>query len=609
MSEDITVVDTISDETGESGSAEAASSDTESSYYAPTATQESESQEVTSVPTVVIEEGTTWADRIAAESNDDLSSRATSFDVIQLSTTGAFLAGAKRFGDAGIFAGADGGKWKFSVGDGSTYYMQWNGTSLTVSGDVLIATSSLQAGHLIETGWEVAVASDGKLYPTRINSVSATATAGIYTNTVTTHGAGNLRFFNMSDTVKVILTSCGSGGGGVNARSRIYRAAITPTTTSSATVTVANLSGTTELSSDAVKINATTLFCVHQLNSLVASGVLVTGLDTTITVNAATTLSSNARGVSCSYYSATQAVVFYQDNATNQLKAQAPTWSGTTVSAGSETVLSTETGNTYVLSSIRFGTSQYYLLVYQETSANDLLFRIVQFNGSTFSAGSAVTISGTSGFSNYQSMSTVSVDDTYATISYNDNGTAKVAVVSHSGTVGTLNSATSFGTAQSNVAVHSYSFGKYTHTLSFLSGATTLSTYAYDVDGTTITQLGSALSTTTSASGGSQAICGRWNPTTGMLFYSDTTSTVRYEMDSVTFANNYSSSFFGISQAQIAKNAYGPVVYLGYATIPASAGLSSGVIYYLDTDGQFSVYNVSQGRACFSISATTVAVK
>lgn len=478
----------------------------------------------------------------------------------------------------------------------------------TIFGRYAVSDGNQTAGHKIDSGSQVSLQSDGLIYPCRVNSVSA-----VDTNVSTITDASLLSaqeqrsvFLDISDTVKLVVSS----GDPLSAT----RVAITPTTTTSATSTWTVVDNDTATwMADAIDIGGNSVAVAASCGSSEPMmSVILSGLDTTVTVGTEVDVGATveANGVAMAPYSSTEYLVFFTLQSGDDLvKVVNPTFSGTTITDGTVTTLVNGGGSgTYIMySACRFGSTDYYMLVY--SIGTDVVCRVVLYNGSSsYTVGSAAAVITTSN-TIAKGAHSISVDENTVVLGYNDAGTQKLVVLTRSGTVASVGTPVTVGTSNSTSDMTGlYAWDKYTITFAHKSAANATKFYLYTIDGLTPTLLGSALTVShTSNSTAGFNVMGRWNPTKGMaVYFHQNGATEEIKVSSVTLANNF-DTFAGIARQDIQKNFRGHVTYSGYCD--TVSGLTAGVTYYRDTETGYSTYNVSQGEVGVAISATEITIK
>lgn len=533
-----------------------------------------------------------------------LSSRTTNYNVVDI--VDAIRLGAKFFRDVGIWGGVDANKYKFSIRGTGAEEFSWDGENLTIVGDLTVK-NQFTAGHAIDAGNTVAFDSSvSKVFQTRINDIEGVNTALTSSNLFAQYPVGKNRFFDMSDTVKVIVMS---GGGGSDV-SVIVRIAVDPEDPTAGTVTSASVQASSELDTDAFRLDATQVFAVNLgtgANREPRAGI-ISGLDTTITVNATANLSSDdGTGIACAPRSSSVALAFYSKAGNASAFSQAPTISGTTVTAAAEQTLFTAGATLTIKGAKRFGDTDFYLLVYEY--GGNTYCRVVQFDGSTWAVGSEVSVAAAA---IGKGCSFGYFDDTTVTLGYNDGTNHKLVVITRSGTTPTVGSATTIQAAVfSGDATTLYQWGKYTYGLGLLQSTTNMRFYAIDLDGTSFATLGDVLNVTlaNATASGAMGVLGRFSPTKGLIVYTGSSgvgnnNTVFFS--TVNLGTNF-DNYIGISDAAIAKDATGNVTVLGVNE--AVTGLTGGQAYYLDTDEHYTTVNIQQGRSGVALSATKIVVK
>lgn len=498
----------------------------------------------------------------------------------------------------GIFMGRDADTYKFSVGDPTGEYMAFDGSALVSTN--MRQTTSLTLGANVEAGWLASVnASSGKAEPSRMNSVSSVNTTFGTTDTVTASLAIPMKSASMSDTVKVgVLCDANTTGSQVI---KIYRHAFTPTTPTADTITNGTVfSSCYGKKVDMTKLSSTSVYVagapfVSSAEALQAK--IVSGLDTTITVNSATTIfSGTAIAPQCAKYTATEVLHIYgKSSPTTSLFVKNATISGTTITAGSESTLLTTASAVTPVAIEQFGTTGYFAAVYGYGS--NFYVSPFSYNGSTYTVGTEVSIAA---YGSGNTGQLCQIDDTRLALIYNDGTNFKVCILSRTANTITV------GTAVTVVAVgHVSAYPCITRISGSVvavgvMGSTENEAYLFSYSGTTVALLGSGLAT-----GGTKMgiTLQKFNPTT-LLCIECNSGTVTGR--SLTCANNY-STFVGFFLADGSTDETGNVVVTGTYDI---TGLTTGTTYYRDCDeANTTTYNVSQGSTGIALSTSRLSIR
>lgn len=529
-----------------------------------------------------------------------LSSEKTVSDALMISSKGKLQLGAHGFQKGkGMWAGRDGNVYKLFVGDNDGNSVSFDGTDLTSSS--LILNTKLTAGSTLQAGWQTALSpSDGKVYPTRLDSISSTNTTIYGGPSVASQFQGPFLSFDMSETVKVAVCS-----GNDNNKSVVIRLPIDPTDPTATAGSSADIETSSEAQTDAFKIDATQLFVasVGTSGSQEVYGRIISGLDTTITVGTAATLyNGDSSSTCCEQYNSSTALVFYNKNTSPFTKVfgQNPTWSGTTVSAGTETELFTAGAAVEVKGAYRFGSSNSYILTY--TYSNQIYARLVSFDGSSWTVSGTETALGTNTAGEGWT-SALHIDDTNIIVFYNDGTNIEHRLVTLS------NGALSFGSAtaiQSATNTDDYP-GIYkfsgANAILTVANSTNVRSYMLGLSGTTFTTLGSTLDVSAGGGPGS-AVAVKHSATHFILIYS--TSTPAILCVTINCANNY-DEFIGFATADVDAEVSTDITYNGL--VKGLSGLTTSTTYYVGPAESLTTYDLSQGRVGKALSSTSLIIQ
>lgn len=551
------------------------------------------------------------------------------------SITGAFsILGALTIGTAGSISSGqtnyntgtgywfdyNSGSPRFSIGDATYNFITWDNTTFTVSGNIALVDSSLIAGHALDAGIPVVVSSsDNKVYHTRINDISSRDISSTTAATFSATGDlahGPIRYIELSSGLVVVSLSSQINGGATEDSISIEKLAFSPSVTTSLTRTSILNSGSAARGNDMCKLSSTSVAFVTMRDSdLDFDANIITAIDTTPVVangGSATVLASaiTVTSIGCASYSSTKFVAAYTKSGSNVVFFQPPTISAGVVVAGSDTSLFTPASAPVICGIGQFGDSQaggtlFYLIVY--AYGGNSFCRVIQFDGTTFTVGSEVSFA--SGVTIRQNACFAYSDTSTLVVAYNDATNQKLVCVTRSSTTPTVNTAVTMHAvvgAQDTPSV--YRFSKYTFTAGSPSSAGVTKFYIFDLDGTTLTQLGSVFSCNFINNNTMQsAILAKWNAETGLMYFMDGTAagTTFSNYYSSTLANNY-SQFVGISVLAAAKNATIPITFIGTNT--AVTGLTAGTTYYTDCETTSSL-DLGNQRVGIAVSSTKIIVK
>lgn len=476
------------------------------------------------------------------------------------SSLASYRAPTRIGGGSGQYLSRVGGRAKF---DGRTSYSE------------LVTTL-----ENVEKGDAVITSTNGDIETTAATNIGDTSSNAAATTTSTANSTTRDEVLDISATVK-LQVGVRSGGTGAAYSNRIV---VVPSTGVITSCTQATISTTTAFEAiDASKLSATTAIVVYGDNATsTIYGKILSGLDTTTTVGAEQTLTTagdvpeNALAVVA--HSATAATLFYRNASNDDIEALALSISGATITAGATaTIVSDGAGASvlYPFKCVRFGTSDFYLLTYVDTTGGTNVHKAIcgSYIDSTWSFGSAVTL---------QSIATVNVidadyfDDKFAIVAYKNSTSHRLTALNRVGTIltaGTQLNLLSGGSA--NEIVNIARLGKYTVCVGCGDNEIALVRRSGNT-GLTLAQEGSTTTLATVAD--TIAVPVYFGPNYVCIVYYRT----NYTAYSYALTTNY-SSVFGIAGRTALASRGASAILSGYS--PHHTGLTVNTIYYAGIDG------------------------
>lgn len=498
----------------------------------------------------------------------------------------------------GFYIGNDSGTPKFSIGDGSTNYVTWNGTTLSVTGS-LSAQTVLVAGQAIDAGNNVSLnSSDNKVYRTRVTALGSESSTTI-SNGGTVTAEAHHKFLSISSTVKVFAKIDDTADG-----CSIDRIVIDPTTsgvTSASATTITSAITSPAISIDMIKISDTVAVIAYASATQVFVKVL-SGLDTTVTQGTEVELTASGAGggVSIASVSATEMVVFYYVSGT-EVRGRKVTLSGTTLTGSTaSTVYSTATTQ-IVLSAVQFSTAATYCVLFSESTTNSRAIAAT-YSGGSLTPGTAISL----GAFDVVAVSSDFIDTTNIIVSYkrNSNNELYAQVITTAGTVLTAGTALNVATSSSLGDITLGKLGKYTYVASY-KGTSSTSVYnvnLLEVVGTTVSSLNTA---TTSISPTSRISGSCYHSPAYVLLGCYDNAGPRMSFTTFALTNNY-LTWVGVAVASAAAAAN--CTFISHGISDDASGLTAGNLYYTDIDGGYTTLT-NGTRVGFSTSTTNVIVR
>lgn len=475
-------------------------------------------------------------------------------------------------------------------------------TGASISGTISLA-QTFTAGWDITQGEVAAIEADGKTYPPRYTANFVDLAASV---TLTTAGTSATRgdacivgHVETAATFKCTALGVVAYGGNV-----IYKASVV---TNSPVAFATQTEGTVAAGSDGrvCSVLDTTALASY-ITGTTATGKVISGLNASISVNGATTISANALTPRIVRHSSTIVACAYIDTATGNLNARILTVGATTFTASAATTLVATVGAT-VTDFKRFGTTNYYMISYQDTSNNQSVV-CVEFDGSTFTAGTPVVhVATTSGrFLEIDGLDSTRMIVLYLTDS-NCIGTvfSRSTLTLSSGTPVTLKSDAP-NPYNVNNRVDVVALGQDTFAFFYPTSSANVSNFALGrVTSTVPSNLGSVYAESQS----NETVCNvlKYNPIYCGYFTQDSSGNQNTIFAAGAPTNTFPQTI-GIVADTTATSATGGVVMQGYSD--DVSGLTTATPYYVDVDG--ALITRAQGglqRFGIALSATTMKVE
>lgn len=488
-----------------------------------------------------------------------------------------------------------------TVADGYMAFDPTNG--LRISAAKVSINQRFTAGWDITAGEVSAIESDGKTYPPRYTANFSQAAAGV---SLTTAGTSATRgdacivgHIETAATFKCTALAVVAYGGNV-----IYKVSVV---TNSPIAFATQAEGTVAAGSDGrVCPVLTTTALASYITGTTATGKVISGLDASPTVNGATTISTSARTPRTVRHSDTIVACAYIDTATGNLNTRILTVGATSFTASAATTIVATIGAN-VWDFKRFGTTNYYMISFEDTSNNQKVV-CVEFDGSTFTAGTPVTHVATS---SGRFLEIDGLDSTRMIVLYLDGANCIGTVFSRSTLTLTGGSPVTLKTDapspyNSNHLVDVVALGADTFAFFYPTSSANVSNFALGrVTGTVPSNLGSVYAETQS----NETVCNvlKFNPIYCGFFTQDSSGSMNTIFRAGAPTNTFSQTI-GIVADTTATAAIGGVVMSGYSD--DVSGLTTATPYYLDVDG--GLITRMQGglqRVGIALSATTMKVE
>lgn len=505
-----------------------------------------------------------------------------------------------------VVSGADVGD--VIMGDESTEtYAKWNDSAgeFEVSGQITFGRA-LTAGFALTSGEAVTIESDGKIYPTRVSDFDESESAASMLSSTRGSAASNLVWL----TKTLAFFTYGSSGSGQVGRRITYDI---PTESVTSVVSGTNITSAGDSFPKLTALTATTALLVDSDNTNTVYAQVLSGLDSGITSNTQQTVDSSVYQVAAAVdnpfnlapVDSTHSLVAYIEDSSQDLKLRVITISSsTTVSVGSEQSVLTGTYDS-INDFVRFGDTEYYGIAIQDTANNDQRIVIIQWDGASLTVGSeaAFDVSDVQG-----DVSLIPMNDTTLGFAYQKTTSLDAGVVTRSGTVPTVQSATTGidTTTVSSTDVEVFEIGEDTFGVLYLDATTTdLKGVLIRVTGTTAAKLGTETAIAGIAAFGAKNDVGalKASPKHFLLQYDDGAEDIA-ELWSL--ENNF-DQFIGISTGTIAASSSGRIALDGYSD--DLSGLTVADIQYIDCDGALTTAaNNGIDRVGIALSSTELKI-
>jgi len=457
----------------------------------------------------------------------------------------------------------------------------------------ITAGQDLTAGFDLTQGEGVAVESDAQMWPVRATAFDAqedtdTNTAGAGKGSF--GAGGRTPFVKISDTV--LLRFFKDTGGGVDWERLVYDIkAKTFTSASTGTITT-----TTTINNTIDRLSDTTAIFVGTDGITDMYAEVLSGLDSGVTDNAELQVDTDASSPIVLAKSSTVALLIYGESSTEDLKFRQLNISGTTVTndASGEQALHTAIGggslSPYDIQ--RFGTTDFYAATFEDADGTQKII-IFDWDGTTMDAGTAADVS----MAADTQPVLVPLDDTRMAVVAHD----EAVIITRTGTtpaVGTSITWTSAGGAFSSAAkLGADSFLTFTDNG---AGAGEIKIIRVDDDGSTLTNFATFGTTYTTTNDNRANGVIKVSPELFCICHDTDASTSQFTFISLTTTI---SQFAGVAAEAITDGNTGIVVLNGYTD--DLTGNTAGDILYPDLDGAFTTTDYGAVKAILALSATT----
>lgn len=497
------------------------------------------------------------------------------------------------------------------VGTEADGYMSFDPTNgLRINAQKIALNQRFEAGMDLEQGDVVAIESDGLSYRPRLNDFSAdqiNLVSGGRADT-TSYNMGESVIVGYRDTFNLYqATLCSvydKGGTSYISYTTINADTLALGTTTETSITAGRTASRicemTDTSAIVVNFQTTTSYAKY-----------ITGLDGTPTINAEATVSTNALAPHVARFSDTEAVCVYYDSSDFDLKVRELSISGTTITAGSATTLYTGTvGNVFNIK--RLGNSNYYAVTFFDSSASDSKIICFEFDGSTFTAGTAVDI--VTGTSNIR-CDLDWLNETKIAVTYKQSTTLYAVIVTRSGTTLTVDTPVSLDTtaSASNYRTSLTRLGQDSFILAFAestsAGDMNMDIMAVRVTGNTPAQLGSTIVSFDNRhdTGGAQAPANLFKFGTRFWGLASQDTGDDYDIN-IYGTDNTLDQVIGICAEDTTSGNMGGVVMQGYSD--DVSGLTTATPYYSDLDGMLTTReDGGTDRIGIALSATSFKIE
>jgi len=474
------------------------------------------------------------------------------------------------------------------------------------------ARGTLSLSEPFTMGWDMtqgevsAIESDGFVYPARyIASATVIADAEFLTTAGSAHTRGDAIIVGHNETSGSL--KCTALGVSMNGGNVIYTwsdVVDDPVAYSAIDDGVVAAGSAGRL----CQVLTTTALCSY-LSGTTATGIVLSGLDQAVTVNGATTISTNAATPHVVRYSDTVVAAVYIDTGTGDLNARILTVGATSFTASAATTLVSTVG-ALIWDIKRFGKTDFFMVTYEDTSGNQTAV-CFEFDGSTFTAGTPLVLLATTANVEFD---IDGLDSTRMIAMYVATTNVNTTVVSRSGT--TLSNGTPVAIATTAAAgsglrgdviglgADSFAFAFQDNTNAGLHGIGR-------VEGTVPSLIGSLMSIEAAnpiATGSTAPLhCLRINPKYYGLFFQDSGANLNLTYTAYAPGNTFAQAI-GIQADTAVETASGGVILQGYSD--DVSGLQTASAYYVGVDG--ALLTRTEGglrRIGIALSATTFKVE
>lgn len=487
-----------------------------------------------------------------------------------------------------------------TIGNTTSGYLIFDpSTGLEVSASKISLKQRFTAGWDMTEGEIAAIESDGKFYPPRFTAGAAAASTGVTINDSVSHTRGEAVIVGHRDEItgfKCTMLAVGAGGGNVLYFSSIVtNDPVSFATGSTGTVSAGSFGRLCPLANNSA-------ICSY-LNGGSVLGRVISGLNGTVAVNGATTIDATATSAVLSRYSDTVAMSVYADSAGGTLKVRKLTVASATITAGSATSV-VGSGVSQVYDVKRLGESDYFVVTYEDSSNNQKAV-CIQFDGTTFTVGTPITVvSATAGVE----LDIGGLESTKAILLYTETTSLKAVTVSRSGTTLTLNTPVTLHTVTaggSGLRPDVEALGSDTFAYMYAEDASNTYSGIGRVTGTVPSVIGTDVLTSANSDPGAHRSIVKVNPQVYAISFDNGTQDMVFEAYGPT---NTFKQIIGITSDTTLTNAIGGVTMQGYSNDKSS--LTTATPLYADLDG--GLITRAQGgliRVAIALSSTEMKVE
>lgn len=518
----------------------------------------------------------------------------------------------------GIFLGKDGADYEFRAGDPADEHIHWDGSGLDISGK-FSTKISLTAGEDLAEHDAIIINSSGQAVRPSVVSRAFLTQQTVAGNGITdvVDGANIYGFKTSAD--PYVLAFVYTNVGGAATRVRVAQTTLDSSNNqvSSILLTSLNVSaGITSVSTFDCKELATDKVIVVQADTNSSEALIVDDMNTTLTQGTIVALTGAAGKSLVAVESATIGFFLYEDDATTGILFEPFTVSGTTITPGTPGTLLADATNVAQLMAVgKFGTTNNYLVVWQNATIGKLECIVATYNSgtATFSAVGTRTDFDT-GVNDDEGAFILPLDDTHVLVVYSEGtNNIKARTVTRSGTTPTVNAAIELSVdtvAATGISVaplidsnNHFAVGGRASTSVAEFGIIRL-----DRDYEVVTEIGTATTVSSAAGGPLGVIAARRD---GVCTLYETVSDGQLGSNMVDLTMD-TGPVFGVTTAAIETSASGSVIALGHEsgfsglTVGYASAGPGGSVVAPDADAKDTANNLVFGSV---ISTTEIVIK